>query len=521
MSSSSASGDPRLSFISSVAGSDTSHILSLIGGTVVRIFVDPAAVATLSGQVLTYQLSTLLVRLFDQVELAGDESAPCHEDFRLLAGGGPFLSGIRGLLPTLRQQFEPVGPNGKTVTIVVGSGSGGERGDIYLGASGWCARFSTEEPQPVSEAQNPLGALAAGTMGAAEVFKLVFSALLTGAFPKSSYVLSLLDYGGAAAGIEPQLPGQIPFDCVLYGSGSIGCGFLLGVLATPQLQGNLTVVDNGKFDTKNPFKYALIDAEAGQKSPFKAVWAAERISAFSRGRIHGRAFVGVTEQYVAGQPHDYTIPLAISAVDTAEARLEIQDTLPQFIVNAGIDGTLAEVSVHGFGDGATCLSCLAMQKELESWDFRPIAQAVGIPPERAYELIRGNEGMTADDLECIYAAARLPAGMLATLDSFIGQPLLSLWNRVAYSEASVQSPGAAAPARVTTAFVSAFAGVLLLAEAVKRLVPDLRPYQVLNSYQQQLLGVPAGGVFTHPREANGWCLCYSAYRQAIYRAKYG
>ncbi len=87
------------------------------------------------------------------------------------------------------------------------------------------------------------------------------------------------------------------------------------------------------------------------------------------------------------------------------------------------------------------------------------------------------------------------------LYSFVGQPLLSLWNRVAYSETVVNTGGAApVQVQVTTAFVSAFAGILLLSELIKDAAPELRKYKVNNSYQQQLLGIPAGGTFMHQRE---------------------
>ena len=205
-------------------------------------------------------------------------------------------------------------------------------------------------------------------------------------------------------------------------------------------------------------------------------------------------------------------------MDTTEARFQIQDVLPGHIINAGIDGTLAEVSSHGFGQGP-CLACLGMQKSLESWNVQPIAAALNLYPARVRELILGNLPMNEQDLALIQVAAGLPAEMHLTLMTFLGQPVLSLWSRVAYSETMVQA-GAAAPVRVTTAFVSAFAGVMLLAEAIKYACPELRQYQVSNSYQQQLLGVPAGGTFQHARNKQGWCLCHSNFRQAIYRTKY-
>src|SRR5205823_10477273 len=105
--------------------------------------------------------------------------------------------------------------------------------------------------------------------------------------------------------------------------------------------------------------------------PFKAVWASRFVDARMAPRLLGHAFVGTPSQHVNSLPWDYRLPLAISAVDTAVARMQIQDTLPRRIVNAGIAGTGVEVSVHGFGDEGPSLACLGLQEQLESWSAKP------------------------------------------------------------------------------------------------------------------------------------------------------
>ena len=506
--------DPRISFLNSLTAGTGTPAYELITGTSIRIVVSAEAITTFSGQILVYQLATLTARLFDRIELFGDATAQCHPDLSLLSG--PFLTSLRELLPRLRP-LTPAPVSIKSITVVVGRGSD-TTGDIFVGATAWGVRLSKTGPQSVADTKNPIGALAAGTLGASEIFKVVFQNQLPGAVTAPGYTLSLVDYQ-EAVDQEPTFPDHITIDANLFGCGSIGCAFLQAVLLTPQLQGKLVVVDNGRFDTKNPYKYPLLDWEAAQQEGYKAVWAQQQLQSHARGRLEAYAFVGTADTYVASLPHDYALPLAISAVDTSEARFQIQDTLPRFTLNAGIDGTLAEVSVHGFGNGP-CLACLQMLTELESWNAKPIAEQTGLPPQRVHQLIQGNEAMTAEDLAQIRASKKISAEFLGVLDSFLGQPLLSFWNRVAYSEATVLSPGAK-PIRVTTAFVSAFAGILLLAELVKKSVPDLQRYLVNNSYQQQLLGIPAGGVFRHERDPHHWCLCHSTYRLAIYREKYG
>lgn len=505
--------DPRFTFLRNVTADDEQVLGELISGTTIRIVLSHDAGKTFAGQVLMYQLATLTARLFDRVEICGEDANLCHPRMALLSG--PFLPELRLLLGKLRP-LSPIAKSYRTVNVVVGQDVD-VRGELFLGATAWRALFSQTAPQSVSDTANPVGALAAGTLGASEVFKYVFSEKLRGAVNAPGYTLSLLDYQ-EVGGSEPALPDCIDVDTTLFGSGSIGCGFLLGTILTPQLHGVLTIVDNGCFDTKNPYKYSLLDWSTAQQGSYKAVWAQQQIQIFASDRLTARAFVGTVDTYVTSLAADDTIPLALSAVDTHEARLQIQDTLPGRILNAGIDGTLAQVSVHGFGKGP-CLACLSMQVALEAWDAGPIAAKTGLSPARVYQLIQQNEAMTQQDLDTIRARNIVSVEHLSSLDSFLGQPLLSFWNRVAYSEAPVQVSGAPS-VLVTTAFVSAFAGVLLLAELIKQSVPDLHRYRVDNSYQHQLLGIPAGGVFKYERDPRGWCLCHSTYRLAIHREKY-
>lgn len=504
--------DPRFSFLDSVT-SGGAAVTELVRGTAIRVVAGKDATGSYAGQVLLYQLATQLARLFDRVDLEGDTRFRSRPNLPGL--NGSFLPSLRALLPTLRP-LDPPAPVTNLITVSVGQAK--ERGQIHLGCSGWCAYFSVHETQTIADTANPLGALAAGTLGAAETFKLVFGPYLQNAYRPDHYGFSLLDYGRGDTP-EPDLPGEITLDATLFGCGSIGCGFVLGLLATPQLRGEVKIVDNGRFDAGNPYKYALLNRVVAEGEVDKAPWVKELLRNHASERISAQGFVNTAEGYVASLSEDYRIPLALSAVDTMLARWQIQDTLPQQIVNAGITGTTAQVSVHGFGDGP-CLACLGLQTEIESWDAKPIADATGLPPNRVHELIRGNERLTTADLDSLRAANQLPADLMAHLDGYLGQPLLSLWNRVAYSQAAVQV-GGAPPVQVTTAFVSAFAGVLLLAELVKVAAPELLDHIVANSYRQDLLGAPAQALLAYERDTQGWCLCHSTFRQQIYQEKYG
>lgn len=512
--------DPRISFVDSVSTSTIADLMAQLSGTRVRLEVTPSALATLTGQALMYQLATLTARLFDHVELLGDEHCPVDRHFCLF--GGPFLAGLRAVLLKLRPIA--LGPaNDRLIHVLVGAdGAVGQTANLFVGAGSWEARVSTSTPQAVEASNNPCGALAAGALGAAEVFKLVFDRRVPTALSAREINLSLLTYSAAPpVGLsdDAALPAQVAVNAALIGCGSIGCAFLLGLLLTPVLSGRLTTVDNGTFDVRNPFKYTLLDQATAQRQRKKALWAFEQILAHSAGTLAADAFVGTAYEYVAGLPEDYRIDTAVSAVDSMEARLEIQDILPRRIVNAGISGTVVEVSSHGFGTGA-CLGCLTLKQDMESWSAEFIATRTGLTAERVQELILSNGPITRHDADAMIVASKLSMELILELDSHVGQPLLSFVNRMPYAETAVNGPTGPG-ARVTTAFVSAFAGAILFAEFLKGSVPSLAPYRVANSYRHDMIGIPGDGLFRHERDQEGWCACHSAFRLRAYAAKYG
>ncbi len=512
--------DPRFSFAEAVSGADEAELRDRLGGTRIRIEITPDAIGTLPGQVLMYQLSTLTARLFDRVELEADSARPTHRHFPLFTG--PFLPELRALLPTLRKvTTEP--PNGRVVRVLIGDENRDHQADLYLGAVDWTALVSTQSPRPVCESVNPCGALAAGALGAGEVFKIVFDGRLKAALRVTDVSLSLLTYAqvsNEAPCQQPALPERVEIGSALVGCGSVGCAFLQGFLFTPELTGELALIDNGVFDGRNPYKYALLDWRSAEKGPKKVEWARDLILRLAGDRLRALPFVGTAEQYVASLPEDYRILMAISAVDTMEARLEIQDMLPRSIVNGGISGTTVEVSSHDFGPGP-CLGCLTMREMMESWSGEALSTRTGLRPERVLQLIRHNEGISMQDINDMIIAQKLPEKAIVVLLDYEGQPLLSFWNRIGYAETSVAGANGGPPARVTTAFVSAFAGALLFAEFLKASVPELAGYRVDNSYRQDLLGIPTDGLCRYERDPEGWCSCYSPFRHRVYKQKYG
>jgi hypothetical protein len=511
--------DPRFSFIGDLATGAPVDMLTLLGGTVIRVEIGSETVRSFCGQIIAFQLATLLARLFDRVELVGDNACLTDEDIEILRG--PFLPALRAHLRTLRPTTSTP-ESGRVLRVRIGDDEKSEA-DIFVGAVEWVALISVANPQPVGLGKNPIGALAAGALGAGEVFKHIFEDKLTGAMLASEIRFSLLtneNVDGTGLHNQPRIPDDFKLDATLIGCGSVGCAFALGLILTPSASGTITVVDNGIFDTNNPYKYVLLDLVSARKKMTKARWLRGKINRQGSGNVKARAFVGTVQEYLASLPITYRIPIAVSAVDTLETRLEIQDLLPATVVNAGIRGTMVEVSSHGFGKGA-CLGCLIMQQSMESWNAQPLATRTGLSAERVRSMIVTNAPITERDMFSMIAAGVLSPELVTELPDYVGQPLLSFLNRVLYAETRLVSGDGNGGARITTAFVSGFAGILLFAEFVKAIVPELAPYRLNNSYRQDLIGIPVDGVYQYPRDPQGACSCFSNFRLRVYKEKYG
>lgn len=231
--------EPRISFLTSVAAEDDATIRNRLRDTVVRIVAAREATRSVSGQVLSYQLATLVARLFDRIELVGDAGDGTMPSLHLTSG--PFLTSLGEILRNVRPGVS-VTVNGRdgspsAIRVLVGAGNTDvEDGfDVYVGSTDWTAMVSVARPQAILAPEDlPVGALAAGALGAAEVFKRVFGDVLRGSVvlnPGSAldgYALSLLTYG-SGSGEEPTcLPQSVPVDITLIGCGSIGCAAFSG-----------------------------------------------------------------------------------------------------------------------------------------------------------------------------------------------------------------------------------------------------------------------------------------------------
>ncbi len=139
-------------------------------------------------------------------------------------------------------------------------------------------------------------------------------------------------------------------------------------------------------------------------------------------------------------------------------------------------------------------------------------------PQRtiAEHLMEPNRVLNAAMVRGIERHNQMPTG---AYQHFVGRSLRELLDGIAYSQAPVPTNGGRA--LITTAFVSALAGTLLLAEAIKESVPALAPYQLNREYRQDLLGISNHDHYWSRPDTSGYCLCADPLRRRLYKDKYG
>jgi hypothetical protein len=393
---------------------------------------------------------------------------------------------------------------------------------IYCMGAGWLARVG-RRPIDLSSASsdcgNPIGPLIAATLGVAEVFKLVFDDILQDAKPIEDISFSALTYQVQGKHIGPELDQVALQPTLLIGAGSIGSSFLWGLAHLRNAHGTLVIVDHDKLEQHNPDRAPLVLDNAAELGLEKSSWACDTVQPWLP-KLKITPFTGTIRQYIDSLPPDYTLPLAISAVDSIESRRDIQDALPARILNASTGPTKIEITRHAHFGKDACLYCLYLPEILERSPIRLAMERTGFGQKDVAELMIPNNPrrLTAGNIRGIERRNDLAPG---TLNEFIGRNLQELLeHNLWYSQAPI--PLANGHALVTTAFVSALAGFLLLAETLKEANPALAPYRLNGIYEQELLSMPNEFLYPGQRDTTGYCFCWDTRtRQRLYKQKYG
>lgn len=512
-----------LSLASLLGGAEYHTLRTRLESQVVGVRFDARAELTAEGRWTLELLVSMLARLYPTLAIEGTGDA-----------GLAFVHHLRGIATGANRLVEFAPATAATLSVVVGDSRGdGPEPTLFAGSRGWTILTAGSGPVGTGDSTNPYGAGAAACIAAAWVFRRVFADFLpweaSTAPDPERLEASVLDLRTASA--EPAgHAGEIDIgDAYLVGAGAIGNAAIWALARTPGLKGRLHVVDGERIDLTNVQRYVLTDEddEDGVKP---------EVALREWGRVEAREGRALNRLEVRAEPYhwpeyltrrgNYRADRALLALDSAEARIAVQASLPRWVANAWTQPENLGVSRHRFVGDGVCVACLYLPRGAVPNRDVLVGEVIGVRSEEELREVRRllytGEPLTADFLLAIAGRiGRDPQDLLP----FAGGSLEQFYIRAACGGLLLRLGAAGGkPVEVPTAFQSAMAGILLAAELVadagglrRGLLPARTEINLLR---------PAGLLSVYPhtpavRDESGYCLCADADFQEVYRTKYG
>lgn len=494
--------DPRIELSTLTGGGDATQILTALDS--VELVVEAPADRTSSrdDQVALYNLVSSAARLFPHLDLRLDAGVPA--DLTPLASGD-----LVDELRALHLDLAPTPTAQPTHRFHLAWGMNPTGDGLAGDASGWSYSVGPER-RPLARRGGPaLGAIAASSFLVAQTFGRILTAggIPCAFHPTIGFTANLLDYALAEAPDVDAAAGATIGPVSLLGAGSVGSSVVYTALLAGIDGGPVDLVDPDPFRERNKLRYPVLRSVVTE---MKVTWLAE----LARGgplkmEPHDVDIQGFLEKF----PKPPAIALVGVSVDTPEGRRDATDVLARTTLNAGVAGMQLHVARHGFTDGA-CAYCQYVDEQPTLSGSQMLAELIGLAVERVIAIQQLEGGVIS----------AVDAEQMAASGKFHGEPpqageRLQDVVRCIYAQAAV--PTGTGPVLISTPFVSAMTGLLLLVEALKEGDPRLHTYRLNGRYDLDMSGEPPPFTQATVRDPSGRCLCYSPFRRGAYRRLHG
>jgi hypothetical protein len=490
-------GDPRVELSTLAGGGDSAPILRALDS--VKLVIEAPAERTHSreDQVGLYNLISSAARLFPHIELRLEPGIPT--DFAPLASGD-LVDELRALHVDLAPA--PTAPPTHRFHLAWGMDPTGD--GLAGDASGWSYSVGPQH-RPLTRRGGPaLGAIAASSFLVAQTFGRILTAADIGlAFhPTPGFTANLLDYTLTEG---PEVEGEAGMSLgptTFLGAGSVGSSAIYAALLANIGGGPLDLVDPDRFRDRNKLRYPILRSGV---TDVKTTWLAElALDGTLDIEPHDVDIQGFLEKFDDAP----AIPLAAVSVDTPESRRDATDVLARITLNAGVAGMQLHVARQGFTDGA-CAYCQYVDEQPTLSGSQMLAEMIGLSVERVIAIQQLEGGVVS----AVDAAQMASSGKFHGEPPQAGERLHDVVRRI-YAQAAV--PTDTGPVLISTPFVSAMAGLLLLVEALKEGDMRLHPYRLNGRYDLDMSGEPPPFTQATVRDTSGRCLCYSPFRRRAY-----
>jgi len=366
-----------------------------------------------------------------------------------------------------------------------------------INSNGWVARVSSGTsglPADV-DMENPVGALAAASLGVGEVFKRLIKLRPERGEFLDGLAFSLRNYSAGETDCGPELPPSLDLDLLLVGAGAIGNG-VARLLSGLPCRGRLDIVDPQIYGEENLGTCILMGGCDLGGSKARTLAGHIRTPA-----LEAEAFEMTFEEYARdARP----IPaIVLNGLDKISARHQVQRTLwPDIIVDGAIGDFTCQVSRHPWPDDVACLICLFREPGGVAAEVLQM-QATGLSIER---VSRPDTLVAASDVESA------PGDKQGFLRARLGRPICSVIQEgIALRISAEQQQRGFEP---SVPFTACFSACMVVAEMIAHVMKW--PSVLAPRFQFDFLMGPAYGQEL-PQERRTSCIC--ARRKNIERTR--
>ena len=472
-----------------IAGFDEGAIRDRLDVSLLRISISKRAARTSQGAATADLLVRLAARLYPAIAIDGPSEV---------------VAKLCDLARSINPNIELRESGWATATIAVG---GRQRPvnqpTLYVGSDGWTGRVSTTGPLPIGASEIPFGAGASACLAMASVFRYLF---MDAPLAEGDVVLATAPESGTR-----RLPRLARTPAIsLVGVGAVGNAAVWAISRLPDPP-RIDLVDPETVDLSNLQRYVMTARD--QVGLPKVQVAREHLPSAHTYEADLASYLAA-----AGFVHD---TMAVS-VDSAQARVAAQASLPRTLVNAWTQPGDLGVSAHVFDGQGACLACLYLPKAGGLSEDAIYAVALGIPEQQMQvrNLLHNGQAVPLELLGLIAERLRIEADRMPP---FADRGIRDLYREGICGGALLAIGSAGAPRRevhVPLAHQSALAGVMMAArcfmpngraETSRTLISRVN---ILRPVDPRFVTQSAG------KDSRGLCICQDPDYLAAYATKY-
>lgn len=373
-------------------------------------------------------------------------------------------------------------PQAFAATLNVGTKTSKTAPIIAINSDGWLLRVTSGDVpiSPDCSQENPVGALAAASIGVSEIFKILVNLKPGRGEPLQGYSFSLWEYA-LSNNRGPEFPHRIELPTTaLFGCGAIGNGIVY-LLQRFVKSGKLTLVDKEVFEEENLGTCLVMKPKDIEER--KADVLCKRLP-------FANPFYGTVEAFKSDQGHP--VPkICLNGLDNIEARRQVQELWPDLILDGALGPVSCEVTIHPWGPNLSCLMC-----DFEEPSTSAVKEATLVTGLTTERLRDQTATITEYDVEIA------PDDKKEFLRARIGRQMCSVVSEAELEKLSKEKR--AQRFRPSVPFVACLSASMIVVELVRYI---LNSKQVLSTgFQFDVLVGPHNGIRKdHARKIS--CLC--------------